>query len=67
MLLRELVLRLQKAEMKYKFILHMVHVAGTWAIQQGTDGLSQARIVLGRGSGQTGCASICQPHALSHF
>jgi hypothetical protein len=39
-LLHKLVLRLQKEEMKYEFILHMVHVAGTRMIKQGTDGLS---------------------------
>jgi hypothetical protein len=40
-LLHELVLRLRKAEMKHGFSLHVVHVAGTRMIAQGTDGLSR--------------------------
>jgi hypothetical protein len=38
-LLHNLVLRLRKAELHYGFTLHMVHVAGTRMIAQGTDGL----------------------------
>jgi hypothetical protein len=51
-LLFKLVLRLQKLEMKYNIILHVVHVAGKRMIDQGTDGLSRAdhstRAVTGR-------------------
>jgi hypothetical protein len=39
-LLHELVLCLRKTEMEYDFTLHVVHVAGTRMIAQGTDGLS---------------------------
>ncbi len=39
-LLHELVLHLRKAEMKFGFTLHLVHVAGTRMIAQGTNGLS---------------------------
>jgi hypothetical protein len=45
-LLHELVMHLtRKAEMKKSFSLHVVHVAGTRMIAQGTDGLSR-RIML---------------------
>ena len=47
-LLHELVLRLRKAEMKYGFTLHMVHVTGTRMIAQGTDGLSTRGSLLER-------------------
>lgn len=40
-LLFGLVLRLRKIEMEGRCILHMVHVAGTRMITQGTDGLSR--------------------------
>jgi hypothetical protein len=39
-LLHELVVCLRKAEIKYNSSLHVVHVAGTRMIAQGTDGLS---------------------------
>ncbi len=39
-LFHELVLRLRKTELEYDFTLHIVHVAGTRMIAQGTDGLS---------------------------
>ncbi len=39
-LLHELVLCLRKTELEYDFTLHVVHVAGTRMITQGTDGLS---------------------------
>ncbi len=39
-LLHELVLRLRKTEMEYDVTLHVVHVAGSRMIAQGTDGLS---------------------------
>jgi hypothetical protein len=40
-LLFELVLRLRKLEMSGDCIIHMIHVAGTRMIHQGTDGLSR--------------------------
>lgn len=40
-LLFELVLRLRKIEMSGKCVVHMIHVAGTRMIHQGTDGLSR--------------------------
>jgi hypothetical protein len=40
-LLFELVLRLRKLEMTVQFKLHVVHVAGTRMIEQGTDGMSR--------------------------
>ncbi len=46
-LLHELVLQLRKAEMKYGFSLHVVHVAGTRMIAQGTDGLSRGVMLEG--------------------
>jgi hypothetical protein len=39
-LLHKLVLCLRKTELEYDFALHVVHVAGTRMIAQGTDGLS---------------------------
>ncbi len=47
-----LLLHLQKAEMRFKFILHMVHVAGTQMIQQGTLGLLQESFLEGVAVGQ---------------
>jgi hypothetical protein len=46
-LMHELVLWLKKAEMKYRFTLHVVHVAGTRMIAQGTDGLSRGSLLEG--------------------
>ncbi len=46
-LLHHLVLRLRKAEMNYGFTLHVVHVAGTRMIAQGTDGLSRGILLEG--------------------
>jgi hypothetical protein len=46
-LLHELILRLRKAELKYGFSLHVVDVAGTRIIAQGTDGLSRGRMLEG--------------------
>ena len=40
-LLHELVLRLRKVELDHNLTLHVVHVAGTRMIAQGTDGLSR--------------------------
>ena len=45
--LHELILRLRKTEMTYAFTLHLVHVAGTRMIAQGTDGLSQGSFLEG--------------------
>jgi hypothetical protein len=46
-LLHKLILRLKKAEIQHGFILHMVHVAGTRMIEQGTDGLSRGSFLEG--------------------
>jgi hypothetical protein len=45
--LHELVLRLRQAEMRHGFNLHMVHVAKTRMIEQGTDGLSRGSLLEG--------------------
>ena len=52
-LLFELVLRLRKLEMTGKCIIHMVHVAGTRMIHQGTDGLSRGDKTSGVMSGES--------------
>ena len=46
-LLHELVLRLRLAEMEVDLKLHLVHVAGTRMIMQGTDGLSRGMMCEG--------------------
>ena len=46
-LLHELILRLKKTEIQHCFILHMVHAAGTWMIEQGTDGLLRGSFLEG--------------------
>jgi hypothetical protein len=46
-LLHELVVRLQKVEMQCGGNLHLVHVAGTRMIAQGTDGLSRGLVMEG--------------------
>ena len=46
-LLFELVLRLRKLQLKSNFKLHVVHVAGTRMVEQGTDGLSRGMIYEG--------------------
>lgn len=52
-LLFDLVLRLRKIEMEGKCILHMIHVAGTRMIWQGTDGLSRGDRHAGIMSGES--------------
>ena len=47
----ELVLRLRKLEMMGKIFLHLIWVAGTRMIQQGTDGLSRGDLLNGVMSG----------------
>jgi hypothetical protein len=53
LLLHELVLRLRQTEMRADLKLHLVHVAGTRMIEQGTDGLSRGMmcegVMAGRG------------------
>ena len=49
--LHQLVLQLRKAEMKFNFILHVVHVSGTWMIAQGMDGLSRGSFLEGLAPG----------------
>lgn len=51
-LLHELVLRLRKVEMEHSLNLHVVHVAGTQMIEQGTDGLSHGLLLEGVLSGK---------------
>jgi hypothetical protein len=51
-LLHELVVRLRKLEMECGLTLHVVHVAGTRMIAQGTDGLSRGLLLEGVLSGQ---------------
>ena len=51
-LLHELVLHLRKAELKFGFTLHVVHVAGTRMISQGTDGLSRGILLEGVNIGE---------------
>jgi hypothetical protein len=46
-LLHDLVLRLRQAELKFGFVLHMVHVAGMQMIAQGMDYLSQGLFIEG--------------------
>ncbi len=50
--LHELVMRLRKAEMSFGFTLHLVHVAGTRMIAQGTDGLSRGSFLEGVARGE---------------
>lgn len=52
-LLFELVLRLRRIEMEGRCLLHMVHVAGTRMISQGTDGLSRGDRHAGIMAGQS--------------
>jgi hypothetical protein len=51
-LLHELILHLRKLEMLAGFELHMVHVAGTRMIEQGTDRLSRGAFLEGVVAGQ---------------
>ena len=51
-LLHELVVRLRKLEMENSLTLHLVHVAGTRMIEQGTDGLSRGLLLEGVLSGK---------------
>jgi len=46
-LLHNLVLRLRKVELKAGMTLHVVHVAGTRMIEQGTDGCSRGSLMEG--------------------
>ncbi|KAL7560094.1 hypothetical protein ACA910_005352 [Epithemia clementina (nom. ined.)] len=46
-LLFDLVLRLKKLELKGKLFLHLIWVAGTCMIEQGTDGLSRGDLLTG--------------------
>ena len=50
--LHELVLRLRKVEMSYSVTLHLVHVAGTRMIAQGTYGLSRGCFLEGVARGE---------------
>ena len=46
-ILFELILRLWSLEMKHKCTLHLIHVAGTRMIAQGTDGISRGDMMEG--------------------
>ena len=46
-LLHNLVLRLRQAEMTFSFTLHLIHIAGTRMIVQGTDGCSRGLLMEG--------------------
>ena len=46
-LLHELVLRLRRLEVDYNLIIHVIHVAGTRMIAQGTDGGSRGSLLEG--------------------
>ena len=50
-LLHALVLRLRLVEMKYGMLIHVIHVAGTRMIAQGTDGCSRGSLLEGVMSG----------------
>ena len=43
----DLVLRLRKLQMKYGVKIHLIHVAGTRMIEQGTDGISRGNLLEG--------------------
>jgi hypothetical protein len=51
-LLHNLVLRLRQAEMTFSFTLHLIHIAGTRMIVQGTDGLSRGSFLEGVARGE---------------
>ena len=50
--LHELILHLRRLEMAVGFVIHMVYVAGTRMIAQGTDGLSRGSFLEGVVAGQ---------------
>ena len=50
--LHSLVLRLQRVALDYSIILHVIHVAGTRMIAQGTDGCSRGVLMEGVMAGQ---------------
>ena len=52
-ILHELVVRLRKCELEQGFFLHVVHVAGTRMIAQGTDGLSRGSFLEGMVAGSS--------------
>jgi hypothetical protein len=43
-LLFNLIIHLKKLELQYSLNLHVVHIAGTWMMEQGTDGLSRGAV-----------------------
>ena len=51
-LLFELVVRLKKLELQHGLRLHLIHVAGTRMIEQGTDGISRGNLMEGVMTGQ---------------
>ena len=50
--LHELIVRLRKLEMEYNLTIHLIHVAGTRMIAQGTDGGSRGSLLEGVLSGK---------------
>ena len=52
----KLLYKLRKSQMKHGFVLHVMHVAGTRMIAQGTDGLSRG--VLNKGALATGSIKL---------
>ena len=61
--LHALVLRLRLVEMRGRFTLHIVHVAGTRMIAQGTDGLSRGSFLEGVVVGESMLAYIDLAHS----
>ena len=43
----DLVLQLRKVQMDGKISMHMIHISGTWMIEEGTDGLSHGSLAEG--------------------
>jgi hypothetical protein len=43
----DLILRLRLLEMNSDLIIHVIHVAGTWMMAQGTDGTSRGNKSMG--------------------
>jgi hypothetical protein len=44
----EIILRIRLLAIKFQFLLHLPHIAGTHIIQSGVDGLSRGEILLGQ-------------------
>jgi hypothetical protein len=44
----EIILKIRLLAIKFQFLLHLPHIAGTRMIQSGVDGLSRGEILLGQ-------------------